>query len=109
MKLLVIIPLLILFPSLTAFITLSTDSVPYFDLKLAFNGSLDSAGAFFPGFSDRSLAAPPDLNPAAEWTKAQCRGERLYMATILDHDGASKHVKPLDSKWNGGLMEGMKT
>lgn len=61
------------------------------------------------GASNPSLAAPLNPNAPASWVKAACRGARLDLAMRLDREGAAKHVTPLDSQWDGDLVDAMKT
>jgi hypothetical protein len=61
------------------------------------------------GASNPSLATPLNPNAPASWVKAACRGARLDLAMRLDREGAAKHVTPLDSQWDGDLVDAMKT
>lgn len=61
------------------------------------------------GASNPSLAAPLNPNTPASWVKAACRGARLDLAMRLDREGAAKHVTPLDTQWDGDLVDAMKT
>lgn len=51
----------------------------------------------------------PPLVEEGVWNKAKCRGQKLLLAMTMDPDIAAKYVSPIQSPWEGDLIEEMNT
>lgn len=104
-------------PCILALVSVATSDAALYADPLVFSAShleglspnLNFADVLIPGPLDTVQKAAPPPRPGDIWGQAVCKGQKLLMACTHDAEIASRFVTPINSPWDGDLVEALKT